>query len=71
MSRLCELMEKENKSELEELKYDFLDKMYVLQGLIKQAKSMGNKNWQNNFLIKDALKQYEESKTKYEQAKLK
>ena len=68
MNRLCELMEKENKTELEELEYDFLESTYELNGLIKTAKQLGNKNWQNNFMIKDALTRYEQAKAKYQKA---
>jgi hypothetical protein len=68
MNRLLELADKKDRTELEELEYNYLDKLQNLNGLIALAKSMGNKNYQNNFMIKDAMEQYIKARDIYEKA---
>lgn len=70
MNRFLELAKKENRTKIEELEYDFLDKQETLHGLIETAKRFGNKNWQNNFMIKDAYEKYALAKQKYENARI-
>ena len=69
MNRFIELMKKKNRTELEELEYDYLDKTYQLNGLIQTAKSLGNKNWRDNFMIREAYQNYLNAKEKYEKAR--
>ena len=69
MSRYLELMNKSNRTELENLEYNFLDKVQNLDNLITMAEKMGNKNWRNNFMIKDSFEQYKKAKAEYENAK--
>lgn len=68
MSRYLELMNKSNRTELENLEYNFLDKVQNLDNLITMAEKMDNKNWRNNFMIKDSFEQYKKAKAEYENA---
>ena len=65
MSRFIELMQKNNRTESEELEYIYLDKAETLQGLVRMARQMGNKNPYENFLVQDAFKRYEQAKNAY------
>ena len=49
----------ENRSEEEEAKYLYLDKLLTYIHLRAEAKRMGNKNPDENFLIKDAKERME------------
>lgn len=51
--KYVKLAEKENKSELEELEYTYLDKVITYIDLRNNAIKMGNKTPDENFLIKD------------------
>ena len=55
------LCEKENLSEKEELECNFYDKLLVYVGLFRQAKEMGNKDPESNFLVANAKKRLAEA----------
>lgn len=58
------LLHKKDRSELEELRYKYLDKIITYVSLIHQAKEMGNRNPQGNFLIQNAKARMEEAERK-------
>ena len=57
------LMEKgkENRTEQEELQYTYLDKLITYIRLRSTAIRMGNKNPDDNFMVKDAKSRMEEA----------
>lgn len=48
------LLKKENRTQLEELRYLYLDKIITYVTLTHEARSMGNKRPDDNFIIKNA-----------------
>lgn len=48
------LLKKENRTHLEELRYLYLDKIITYVTLIHEARNMGNKRPDDNFIIKNA-----------------
>lgn len=52
---------KENRTEVEEVQYLYLDKLMTYINLRATAKQMGNKNPDDNFLVKDAKEKMEEA----------
>lgn len=60
-----ELVKKgENRTEVEELRYSYLDKIITVVNLTSQAKRMGNKHPEENFLIKNATQKMREAEQK-------
>lgn len=53
------LLKKENRTQLEELRYLYLDKIITYVTLIHDARNMGNKHPEDNFLIKNAKQKME------------
>lgn len=58
------LLNKENRTQLEELRYLYLDKIITYVTLTHEARSMGNKHPENNFLIKNAKQKMEAAETR-------
>lgn len=54
----------ENRTELEQAKYLYLDKLLTYIHLRATAKDMGNKNPDDNFLVKDAKQRMEVAQKK-------
>ena len=48
------LLKKENRTQLEELRYLYLDKIITYVTLTHEARNMGNKRPDDNFIIKNA-----------------
>ena len=53
----------------EEIQKEINDWMYEINGLVRTAKQMGNKNPYDNFLIKDRLEIVEKLKKEMEELK--
>lgn len=53
------LLNKENRTQLEELRYQYLDKIITYVTLIHEARNMGNKHPEDNFFIKSAKQKME------------
>lgn len=58
------LLQKKDRTELEELRYQYLDKVITLVTLTHEARSMGNKHPEDNFLIKNAKQKMEAAETR-------
>lgn len=58
------LLKKENRTQLEELRYLYLDKIITYVTLIHDARNMGNKHPEDNFLIKNAKQKMEAAETR-------
>ena len=58
------LLNKENRTQLEELRYLYLDKIITYVTLTHEARSMGNKHPEDNFLIKNAKQKMEAAETR-------
>lgn len=63
------LLEKENRNEVEEAQYLYLDKMMTYISLRSQAIRMGNKNPDGNFLVKDAKERMEQAEQRLREIK--
>ena len=63
-------MEKENRTELEEAEYLYLDKLISYIDLYTTARQMGNKNPDNNFLVSGAKKKMEEAQKRMQEVKM-
>ena len=64
ISQHTKLAETENRTELENLRYRYCDKVINYVELVKTARSIGNKHPENNFLIKDAACRMKEAEQK-------
>lgn len=53
------LLQKKSRTELEELRYQYLDKVITLVTLTHEARNMGNKRPCDNFIIKNARQKME------------
>ena len=53
------LLNKENRTQLDELRYQYLDKIITYATLIHEARNMGNKHPEENFFIKKAKQKME------------
>lgn len=53
------LLKKENRTQLDELRYLYLDKIITYATLIHEARNMENKHPEDNFLIKKAKQKME------------
>lgn len=53
------LLKKENRTQLEELRYLYLDKIITYVTLTHEARNMGNKRQDDNFIIKNARQKME------------
>lgn len=53
------LLNKENRTQLDELRYLYLDKIITYVTLIHEARNMGNKHPEDSFLIKNAKQKME------------
>lgn len=53
------LLKKENRTQLEELRYLYLDKIITYVTLTHEARNMGNKRPCDNFIIKNAKQKME------------
>lgn len=53
------LLNKENRTQLDELRYRYLDKIITYATLIHEARNMGNKHPEENFFIKKAKQKME------------
>jgi len=58
------LLQKKDRTELEELRYQYLDKIITYVTLTHEARSMGNKHPEDNFLIKNAKQKMEAAETR-------
>ncbi len=58
------LLKKENRTQLEELRYLYLDKIITYVTLTHEARNMGNKHPEDNFLIKNAKQKMESAESK-------
>lgn len=58
------LLNKDNRTQLDELRYQYLDKIITYVTLIHEARSMGNKRPEDNFLIKNAKQKMEAAETR-------
>jgi len=53
------LLNKDNRTQLEELRYLYLDKIITYVTLTHEARNMGNKRPDDNFIIKNAKQKME------------
>ena len=53
------LLKKENRTQLEELRYLYLDKIITYVTLTQEARNMGNKHPEENYIIKNAKQKME------------
>ena len=58
------LLKKENRTQLEELRYLYLDKIITYVTLTHEARNMGNKHPEDNFLIKNAKQKMESAEAR-------
>ena len=58
------LLNKENRTQLDELRYRYLDKIITYATLIHEARNMGNKRPDDNFIIKNAKQKMEAAEAK-------
>ena len=58
------LLNKENRTQLDELRYRYLDKIITYATLIHEARNMGNKHPEDNFFIKKAKQKMELAESK-------
>lgn len=59
------LSNKKDRSVIEELQYDYFDKLITYTSLVRQAKELGNKNPQDNCLVADAREHVEKAEQKF------
>lgn len=58
------LLKKDNRTQLDELRYQYLDKIITYVTLLHEARNMGNKHPEGNFLIKNAKQKMESAESK-------
>lgn len=58
------ILQKKDRTELEELRYQYLDKIITYVTLTHEVRSMGNKHPEDNFLIKNAKQKMEAAETR-------
>lgn len=58
------LLHKDNRTQLDELRYQYLDKIITYVTLTHEARNMGNKHPEDNFLIKNAKQKMEAAETR-------
>ena len=58
------LLNKDNRTQFDELRYRYLDKIITYVTVIREARNMGNKHPEDNFFIKNAKQQMDLAESK-------